>query len=97
MKRLAQENKESIKKLANEGLSLREIQKITKIPLSTLQYNLNKNSGRKRTKEIIIPESDFLRGEIIGAFTGDGCYKYTKRGRSRNHLITFTLSFEKDK
>ena len=76
MKRLTQESKNFIKILANKGLSLRKIQNITNIPLSTLQYNLNKNSERKRTREIIISQSDFLKGEIIGAFAGDGRYKY---------------------
>ena len=97
MRKLTQNDKEFIRNLSNKGLSLRKIQNITKVPLSTIQYNLNKNSGRKRTKEIQIPKSDFLKGEIIGAFAGDGCYTKRNRKRGINHFIRFFLSYNFDK
>ncbi len=97
MKRLTKNQKEIIKNFHSKGLSLRQIQKKTNIPLSTLQYNLNKNSGRKRTKELIIPESDFIIGELIGAFAGDGSFYANTNDGYKRYWIRFFLSYYDDK
>ena len=97
MKRLSKQELGLIKELNNKGLSLRVIQEKTSIPLSTIQYNLNKNKTTKRIKSIKLPSSDFLIGELIGAFAGDGCYYHDKNGRSSKHFIRYTLAYkEKD-
>jgi len=93
MRRLTKEDKKRIKNLNNKGLSLRQIQKETNIPLSTLQYNLNKDKNRKRIKEINLPSHDFLKGEILGAFAGDGSFYYDKSGRSSRYSIRFYFSY----
>jgi len=97
MKRLTKKQIESIKNLSDNGLSLRKIHKITDIPLSTIQYRANKDKKRPRIKAISLPDSDFLKGEIIGAFAGDGNYFYDCLGRCRKHNIRFFLSYEDDK
>ena len=96
MNRLSNEQKNIIKSLHSEGLSLRNIQQKTDIPLSTLQYNLNKNSGRKRIKQLILPKSEFILGEIIGAFCGDGSYFHSKSKRSGKYLVRYFLSYRDD-
>ncbi len=49
-----------------------------------------------RVKQIKIPNSHFLIGQIIGAFAGDGCYSKGKTKRGIKHFIRFCLSYEKD-
>ncbi len=96
MNRLSKEQKEHIKELKNKGLSLRSIQKITEFPLSTIQYNLNKNSGKRRIKAINIKLSNFQIGEIVGAFAGDGSFQHNQNGRSSKYFVKFYFSYEND-
>ena len=77
------------------GKSLRQISKLTGISLSTIQYHLK--TGKSRIKRINLPNSDFIKGEIVGAFAGDGSYQLNKSGRGGNHLIKFYLSYRDDK
>ena len=97
MQRLSKDQIKLLKTLSNKGLSLRKIQKRTKIPLSTIQYRLNKNKGLKREKQIKIPSSDFIKGELVGSFAGDGNYYYDKTGRCSKHRIRYSLSYQKDR
>ncbi|HIH25805.1 hypothetical protein J4476_04610 [Candidatus Woesearchaeota archaeon] len=96
MKRLTNFDKEKLKSLQNQGLSLREISKITNIPLSTVQYSLNRNNLNPRTREMKLPHSNFTQGELVGAFAGDGNFFYDTNGRSRHYRITYCLSYKDD-
>ncbi|MFH1376650.1 MAG: LAGLIDADG family homing endonuclease [Candidatus Woesearchaeota archaeon] len=97
MKKLSELQINEIKKLSNIGLSLRSIQNLTNTSLSTIQYHVNRKSDRKRIKQIKLPSSDFVKGELIGAFAGDGSYFHDKSRRGGNHNIRFYLSYRDDK
>ncbi|MBU1199659.1 MAG: hypothetical protein KKF46_01320 [Nanoarchaeota archaeon] len=96
MKRLIIKQIHNIRNLKSQGKSLREICTLTRIPLSTLQYQLSKGESRKREKNIRIPKDDFVIGELIGAFAGDGNYYLDKNGRSYKYHIRFFLSYRDD-
>ncbi len=97
MKRLNKNQIDIIKQLGIKGLSLRQIQKETTIPLSTVQYHLNRYKGRKKVIQIKLPKSDFIKGEIIGAFAGDGNYFHDTHGRCSKYRISYFLSYKDDK
>ena len=50
-----------------------------------------------KAKQIKIPNSEFLIGQIIGAFSGDGCYSKNKTKKGIKHFVRFFLSYKKDK
>lgn len=95
MKRLTKDQIREIKEL-HINLSLRSIQNKLNIPLSTIQYHL-RDKNRARIKKIIVPNSKFLIGEMIGAFAGDGNYYHDTSWNASKHNITYSLSFKKDK
>lgn len=97
MERLSETQINLIRTLSNKKLSLRKIQQKTKIPLSTLQYRLNKNKKVKRERQIKIPSSEFIKGEIIGSFAGDGNYYHDQNGRCSKHYVRYSLSYRDDK
>lgn len=97
MKRLSKIQIRLIKNLSKNGLSLRKIQKKTNITLSTIQYNLNVNKKVKRVKQINLLFPDFIKGEIIGSFAGDGSYYHDKNGRSSKYYTRYFLSYKDDK
>lgn len=51
---------------------------------------------RPRIKPITLPPSSFIKGEIIGAFAGDGSYYHDTFGRSSKYLIRYFLSYRDD-
>lgn len=95
MVRLSNEKISKIKNLSLEGMSLREIQKRTRLPLSTIQYHSPKRK-KGRIKIVKIPKSNFTIGEIMGAFAGDGYAHTIISGRTHNHFVRFFLSYDKD-
>lgn len=86
--RLNKEKIGHIKKLINNNVSIREISRTLKIPLSTSHYNVRKISEnyRKLVKvNIKIPDMEAL-GEILGIFAGDGSCSKEK------YMIRISLS-----
>ena len=96
MRRLGRKQKEEIKKLKFNGYSLRQIKKIMNLPLSTVQYH-SPNKKRGKIVEIKKVPPDFIIGELVGAFAGDGNYFYYTENRKRCHCIRYYLSYKDDK
>ncbi len=96
MRRLKKEEIILIKDLYQKGQSLRKIQKILDLPLSTIQYHVGENKGMGRIKRINLPESNFMKGELVGAFAGDGSYYHDTSGRRSDYRTTYFLSYKDD-
>ena len=72
-KRLLTKDKLLIKRLTNNGKSLRYISKIMSLGITTIYYQVRKFKPRQR-KDFIVGLTDFEIGELIWAFAGDGSY-----------------------
>lgn len=98
MQRLSKKQIESLKEFREKGLSLDKIHTKTNIPKSTIQYHVAKEEGIKRPRIIPInlPSSNFTKGELVGAFAGDGNYYHSTNGRSSQYLVRYYLSYKDD-
>lgn len=96
MKRLTKYQITLINNFSTNGLSLRKIMEKLNLPLSTVQYHTSKKDSRKRKKSICLPKSEFTRGELIGAFSGDGSYYHDNTLRGGKHRVYYHLSYKED-
>lgn len=80
MKRFSGEEKEFVKRLILQNVSLNKISKLVNRKKSTLYHYYKQIKGKKFQE----PEFDInfseLEGEIVGIFTGDGSQFYSKNG-----------------
>ena len=72
--------------LIRSGVSIPKISHQLNLAKSTIYHHYKKIKG-KQSKEAIIPLNDFILGEFLGAFAGDGSFFYDKK---YGH---YTLSF----
>lgn len=83
MKRLNEQQKSIIKRLAKSGMSINKICKKLNLPKSTVYYWFRKTIGRKIKKVTIKNNLEEEIGEIIGIFAGDGNFYMDKNYRYR--------------
>jgi len=106
MKRLTDMQLKNIKKLMNEGKSLKKISKILNLSKTTVYYHFRKIKGRTIIQPAIHFPSERILGEVVGIFSGDGSlsfvpvnYGYTVRIHSSiynfDYLIYVKKLFEK--
>lgn len=100
-KRLLTKDKLLIKRLTNNGKSLRYISKIMSLGITTIYYQVRKFKPRQR-KDFIVGLTDFEIGELIWAFAGDGSYGHyfnDKKdiGKGGQHRIRYFLSLKDEK
>jgi hypothetical protein len=89
MRRLTEEQKKLIRKLAKNGFSLNFIAKKIRLPKSVVYYWFRKTVGRKMIVVKIDNSLEEEIGEIVGAFAGDGNFYLDSNYRYR---IRFYLS-----
>lgn len=99
-KRLSEDDKTLIKKLTNEGKSLRDISKVTGLGITTIYYQVRKFKPKLK-KDFVVKLNDFQIGELIGAFAGDGSYSHKKYDRrfpqkSSHYKINYYLTYPKE-
>lgn len=97
--RLSLEEKEQIRQLTSNGKSLRQIQRLMGLGITTIYYQVRKFKP-KMHKDFNVGElTDFEIGELMGAFAGDGSFYHKKydsiknndsRYRTRYHLSLVT-------
>jgi intein-encoded DNA endonuclease-like protein len=89
MKRLTETQRELIKKMAKDGLSLISIIKKIRLPKSVVYYWFVKEKGKKIKPIKICNDLEEEIGEIMGVFAGDGNFYLDSNYRYR---IRFYLS-----
>lgn len=93
MKRLTNEQKTSIRKMALNGYSLRKIKNELNKSKTTIYYHTRKILGRK-IKQIKIENNLNNIGEFMGVFAGDGSFCKSKLYHYR--IILFLSAKEED-
>lgn len=89
-----------IRKLTDEGKSLKYLSNLLSVGKSAIYYQVRKFKPRIK-KDFIVNLNNFQIGELIGAFAGDGNYfhgHYNKHfpKRSTHHRIRYFLTFSKE-
>lgn len=85
---MSENQKNSIKKLALQDVSLNKISRELKLPKTTVYYWTRKVIGRK-IKQIIFNFNDEDLSEFLGVFAGDGYAKFDISGYKYNVLFFF--------
>ena len=67
-----------IKNMIYEGISIPKISSQLNVSKASVYYHYKKIKGR-RNSIAIIPEEDYIKGEFLGAFSGDGSFYYEKK------------------
>lgn len=93
MKRLSPKNKTKIIRLANKGLSLNKISKLTGKSKSTIYYHV-KNFVKKVSCINLSLLNEWERGYLIGFFFGDGNLAFPKKEYS--YRVIFNLNKKKE-
>jgi len=87
--------KQTIRKMADQGKSVNQIQKQTQLPKSTVYYHFRKEVGQKQKQnQPKIPEDPEFKGELCGTFAGDGNFYHEKQ--NHKYRIVFTLNIKDD-
>jgi hypothetical protein len=99
--RLSKEDILSIKKLTDDGKSLRYISKTLSLGITTVYYQVRKFKPRRK-KDFVVNLPEEKIGELIGAFAGDGSYYYSLNDgkdikKGGQYKIRYHLSLKSDK
>lgn len=91
MRRLSENEKKSIVKLAKDGMSLSRISKKLGISKTTLYYHI-KAFTRKMKKPEVERLSDWEKGYVVGLFIGDGNLYFGEKNYSYRVVFNFNKS-----
>ena len=86
--------RERIVSLINKGFSIPKISKEFGIAKSTIYYHYKKIKGRKFSL-VKITDSDKVKGEFLGAFSGDGNFFFDKK--IGHYTVSIHLNAENEK
>jgi hypothetical protein len=99
--RFSTEDLKLIRKLTDEGKSLKYLSDLFNVRKNSIYYQVRKFKPRIK-KDFVANLSDFQIGELIGAFAGDGNYYHQPYNkdfphRSTHHRIRYSLTYSKEK